>query len=91
MSIRENFKTNKYLTVAFLFSTLVLLLPIVFNLFPTMQESVEKIEMQTRNNGSKVLNGQVICEAMNLGDVIKIKISGNLTELYNYQNLFQTH
>ena len=90
VSIRENFKTNKYLTVAFLFSTLVLLLPIVFNLFPTMQESVEKIEMQTRNNGSKVLNGQVICEAMNLGDVIKIKISGNLTELYNYQNLFQT-
>jgi hypothetical protein len=55
-----------------------------------MQESVEKIEMQTLNNGSKVLNGQVICEAMNFGDEINIKISGNLTELYDYQNLFQT-
>ena len=90
LSIREKFKTNRYLFITFFASTLVLLLPIAFNLFPTMQESVEKIEMQTRNNGSKVLNGQVICEAMNLGDVINIKISGNLTELYNYQNLFQT-
>jgi hypothetical protein len=61
-----------------------------FNLFPTTQESVERIEMQTRNKGLKVLNGQAICQAMNVGDEINIKISGNLTELYNYQNLFQT-
>lgn len=90
MSIREKMKTNKYLIITFLSSTLVLLLPVAFNLFPTMQEPVKTIEKQTRNSGSKVLNGEAICQAMNNGDEINIKISGNLTELYNYQNLFQT-
>ena len=55
-----------------------------------MQESVRTIETQTRNNGSKVLNGEEICRAMDNGDEFNIKISGYLTELYNYQNLFQT-
>ena len=90
LSIRETIKTNKYLINAFLFATIVLLLPIAFNLFPTMQESVKKIEKQTRNEGSKVLNSQALCQAINEGDEINFKISGNLTELYNYQNLFQT-
>ena len=83
-------KTNRYFIITFLVSTLVLLLPVALNLFPTMQESARTIEKQTRNNGSKVLNGEAICQAMNIGDEIDIKISGNLTELYNYQNLFQT-
>jgi hypothetical protein len=90
LSIREKIKTNRYLLTTFLASTLVLLLPTALNLFPTMQESVEKIETQTQNKGLKVLNGEAICQAINNGDEINIKISGNLTELYNYQNLFQT-
>jgi hypothetical protein len=90
LNLRESVKTNKYFVIVFLLATLVLLLPTAFNLLPTMQQSVGKIEKQTRNNGSKVLNGEAICQAMSNGDEINIKISGNLTELYNYQNLFQT-
>ena len=90
LSVRGRIKTNKYFLIIFLASTLVLLLPVLFNLLPTIQDSVLTIEKQTRNNGSKVLNGQAICQAMNFGDEINFRISGTLTELYNYQNLFQT-
>ena len=48
------------------------------------------IEKQSRNKGSKVLNGEALCQAVIDGDEVNIKVSGNLTELYNYQNLFQT-
>ena len=81
---------NKALIVAFVSSTMILLLPMTFNLLPTKQESVKMIERQVRNEGVKVLNGQALCQAVNDGGEIVFKISGNLTELYNYQNLFQT-
>ena len=90
LSIRESVSANKLLFVAFVSSTMILLLPMTFNLLPTKQESVKMIERQVRNEGVKVLNGQALCQAVNDGGEIVFKISGNLTELYNYQNLFQT-
>ena len=90
LSIRESVSANKALIVAFVSLTMILLLPMTFNLLPTKQESVKMIERQVRNEGVKVLNGQALCQAVNDGGEIVFKISGNLTELYNYQNLFQT-
>ena len=86
----EQFRANRLLIVTFFFSTFILLLPIAFNFFPTRQESVGRIEKQAQNKGSEVSNGEALCEAMKKGDEISIRVWGNLTELFNYQNLFQT-
>jgi hypothetical protein len=89
--IPENqIRANKYLIASFLLSTLVLLLPISFNQLPTTQVSTKNIEVSTNNAGIKVADSDQICRAMEQGDEINFKISGTLSELYNYQNLFQT-
>ncbi len=89
--IAENqIRANKYLIASFLLSTLVLLLPISFNQLPTTQVSTKNIEVSTNNAGIKVTDSDQICRAMEQGDEINFKISGTLSELYNYQNLFQT-
>jgi hypothetical protein len=81
---------NKYLIASFLLSTLVLLLPISFNQLPTTQVLTKNIEVSANNTGIKVADSEQICRAMEQGDEINFKISGMLSELYNYQNLFQT-
>jgi hypothetical protein len=89
--IAENqIRANKYLIASFLISTLVLLLPISFNQLPTTQVSTRNIEVSTTNAGAKVADGEQLCQALKEGDEITFKISGTLSELYNYQNLFQT-
>jgi len=89
--IAENqIRANKYLIASFLLSTLVLLLPISFNQLPTTQVSTKNIEVSTTNAGAKVADGEQLCQALKEGDEITFKISGTLSELYNYQNLFQT-
>ena len=89
--IAENqIRANKYLIASFLLSTLVLLLPISFNQLPTTQVSTKNFEVSTNNAGIKVADSDQICRAMEQGDEINFKISGTLSELYNYQNLFQT-
>jgi hypothetical protein len=89
--IAENqIRANKYLIASFLLSTLILLLPISFNQLPTTQVSTKNLEVSTNNAGIKVADSDQICRAMEQGDEINFKISGTLSELYNYQNLFQT-
>ena len=83
-------RANKYLIVVFLVATLVLLLPVTFNQLPTTQASTKSIEVASSNEGIKVPDGEHVCQAREEGDEVNIKVSGNLTELYNYQNLFQT-
>ena len=87
---KNQLHANKYLIASFLLSTLVLLLPISFNQLPTTQVSTKNIEVSTNNAGIKVADSEQICRAMEQGDEINFKISGTLSELYNYQNLFQT-
>jgi hypothetical protein len=87
---KNQIRANKYLIASFLLSTLVLLLPISFNQLPTTQVSTKKIEVSTTNAGVKVADGEQLCQALEEGDEITIKISGTLSGLYNYQNLFQT-
>jgi len=86
----DQIRANKYLIVAFLVSALVLFLPIIFNQLPTTQVSTKNIEVVSSSKGIKVADGERLCDALEKGDQINFKISGNLTELYNYQNLFQT-
>jgi hypothetical protein len=83
-------RANKYQIVSFLLSTVVLLLPISFNQLPTTQVSTKKFEVSTTNVGVKVADGEKFCRALEEGDEIAFKISGTLSDLYNYQNLFQT-
>ena len=87
---KNQIHANKHLIASFLLSTLVLLLPISFNQLPTTQVSTKNIEVSTNNAGIKVADSEQICRAMEQGDEINFKISGTLSELYNYQNLFQT-
>jgi hypothetical protein len=86
----DQIRVNKYLIGAFLLSTLVLLLPITFNQLPTTQVSTKDIDVSTNNAGIKVADGEQLCQALEEGDEITFKISGTLSELYNYQDLFQT-
>ena len=88
--IRNQVRANKYLIASFLLSTLVLLLPIFFNQLPTTQVSTKNIEVSANNSGVKVADGDQLCQGLEEGDEITFKISGTLSELYNYQNLFQT-
>lgn len=85
-----NLKANRYLVILFLASTLILLLPLAFNSFPTVQESVKKIEIEARNKGSEAVDGGRLCDAMEDGGEINIRVFGSLTDLFDYQNLFQT-
>jgi hypothetical protein len=71
-------------------STLILLLPIIFNQFPTTQVSTKKIALDAHNQGVKINDGDWLCKNMENGDQINIQVIGTLDELYNYQNLFQT-
>jgi len=86
----DRIRVNKYLIGAFLLSTLVLLMPITFNQLPTTQVSNKDIDVSTNNAGIKVADGEQLCQALDKGDEIIFRISGTLSKLYNYQNLFQT-
>jgi hypothetical protein len=87
---KDQIRDNKYLLISFLVSTLVLLLPIIFNQFPTTQVSTKKIVVEANNEGVKINGGEWLCKNMQKGDQINIQVLGTLDELYNYQNLFQT-
>jgi hypothetical protein len=71
-------------------SLCLLLLPTVFSLIPTTRVLSASFEQETRNQGVKVNGAEKLCYALSKGEEIKIQINGSLTELYSYQNLFQT-
>ena len=80
----------KHLYIVFLTSILVLSLPFVVNLLPTTQSTSYVYEQQSKNEGTKVDAGEPLCEALIKGEEITIRLTGYITELGSYQNLFQT-
>ena len=80
----------KQIYIGLLVATIALSLPFAFNLFPTRQATVNVYEQYSRNEGVKIDASEPLCAALTKGDEVKIQLSGFLTELYNYQNLFQT-
>ena len=80
----------KHLYLVFLIPTLVLSLPLAFNLLPTTQSIRHSYEQNARYEGVKINAVEPLCSALINGNEINIHISGNITELYSYQNLFQT-
>lgn len=79
----------RYLHHALLIATLLLALPFSFNLLPTTG-SIVVFEQIARNEGVKVNAGEPLCAALVKGDEVNIHLSGEITRLYNHQNLFQT-
>ena len=81
---------SKYLHAILLVATLSLSLPFAFNLLPTTQTTIAVYKQSAKNEGVKVDAGEALCAALIKGDEVNIRLSGEITELYNHQNLFQT-
>lgn len=85
-------KVYKYknLHIVFVITILVLSLPFAFNLLPSTQSTRLIYEQNASNEGVKINSGEPLCTALAKGDEINIRLIGNISELYSYQNLFQT-
>ena len=88
--VRRRIRDNRYSVVVLFVTAFVLLMPMFLNQLPTVHSKKNTFEMFARNQGVRVLGGETLCAALSEGEDIDILVSGNLTDLYNYQNLFQT-
>ena len=83
-------RDSKYLLITFMVATLILCLPFAFHLLPTTHSTSTAFKQTARNEGVKIKAAENLCGALSNGDEINIRLIGNITDLYNYQNLFQT-
>ena len=74
----------------FLLSVLALSLPFAFSRLPVTQTKSSALQKLAKSEGVKLDSGEVLCAAFSKGDEVDIRLTGNITEFYNYQNLFQT-
>lgn len=86
----KNVPGKKLLLSSIALTLWLLFLPTIFSLLPTTHVRSEGFEQKAHNQGVRVTGAEKLCYALSEGEEIKIHISGSLTEMYNYQNLFQT-
>jgi hypothetical protein len=83
-------RDSKYLLAAFMMAILILSLPVAFNSLPSNQSTSAAFKQMAKNEGVKIKAAEPLCGAFSKGDEINIRLTGKITEFYNYQNLFQT-
>jgi ABC-type sugar transport system permease subunit len=83
-------RDSKYLLIAFMMAILILSLPFAFNLLPSTHSTSTAFKQTANNEGVKIKAAEHLCGALSKGDEINIRLTGNIIEFYNYQNLFQT-
>lgn len=88
--VSNELRESKWLLSIFLVTIFVLSLPFVFNHLPEKKTNSSTLKEIAKNEGVKIQDGDALCAAFSKGDEVDIRLTGNITEFYNYQNLFQT-
>lgn len=88
--VSNELRDSKWLLSIFLVTIFVLSLPFFINHLPEKQTNSSTLKEIAKNEGVKIQEGGALCAAFSKGDEVDIRLTGNITEFYNYQNLFQT-